>query len=164
VLREAACEYGSAAGRDAMCTRVMAIVAVADGQHAILVSNERARSSYFKSDRDDQNCFIHRNRLRRRCYAMNAPRALRSACGPRAMSISKCQCGIVLLLLLLTCTPTHAIQPLPPIIPSAFSAHFVEFTAPDTPSPPYENGQPSAPFLGSRGERIPRHMHSARVR
>jgi hypothetical protein len=59
---------------------------------------------------------------------------------------------LLLLLILVICVPDHAFQQLPPLIPAAFSADFVEYTAPETPPPPYENGQPSAPFLGSRGD------------
>jgi hypothetical protein len=67
----------------------------------------------------------------------------------RKTSLSKC--CVPLVILLSSCIPLNAFEPLPPIIPAAFSAEFVEFTAPQTSPPPYENGQPSAPFLGSRG-------------
>ena len=83
-------------------------------------------------------------------FSMALPRDRLVAFDIRSSRSLRC---IPLMLLMLICNSTHAAQPLPPLLPPAFSAEFVEFTAPETAPPPYDNGQPSAPFLGSRGDR-----------
>lgn len=58
----------------------------------------------------------------------------------------------LLLLLLLTFPMAATARVLAPSLPEHFSADFTEFTAPLAVKPPFVNGEPPAPFWGTRGK------------